>query len=383
MQALPASAILNPSHAEVAYGCVAELVYAYVSETYGAILEGSSPSAPTNKHSNILKNVGMIDEGCLMLKGWCYTKEMKLRRGFAFVPFLVLAGGVLAFAGGFYILSHLFPDVPASRIVRSIEDGGGQTSGGAELVLTDDTLWLGSRLDLFAGYVPEDDTQVRRIAVGPTKSATLDFSVKSKKGVKAVLTNPKGATITTPTKVTTNSDGSVISLYSVPNTSGTSGVWTLTLNNTGGTSAPYQLTIPQTVPVSVSDLTGSYFGATQNIMISIVVQESTQTFAVKAVTGATVVATVTSPSGVVSTVTLTEDTSLNNGTYTGVLNGATEPGTYTVVYTITGRNGEGVQFEQTTTSQFVLSPTGVITGVSSWVKKFDINRGNDLQLIGY
>ena len=29
------------------YGRVAELVYAYASEAYGAILEGSNPSAPT------------------------------------------------------------------------------------------------------------------------------------------------------------------------------------------------------------------------------------------------------------------------------------------------------------------------------------------------
>ncbi len=40
-------AILNAFIAEVAYGCVAELVYAYVSETYGEIREGSNPSAPT------------------------------------------------------------------------------------------------------------------------------------------------------------------------------------------------------------------------------------------------------------------------------------------------------------------------------------------------
>lgn len=308
---------------------------------------------------------------------------MITRRGFAFVPFLILAGGAIAFAGGFYLLSHLFPNVPASRIVRTIEEGGGKETGGAELVLTDDTLWTGSRLDLFAGYVPQDETETRRIAVGPSTAPTLDFSVKSKKGVKTVLTSPKGATVAIPTKVTTNSDGTVTSLYSVPNTSGTSGVWTLSLQNTGIVSSPYQLTIPQTSPVSVSDLTGSYFGSAQNITISIVVQETTQTFAVRAVTGATVIATVTSPSGVVSTVTLAEDTSLNNGTYTGVLNGATEPGTYTVVYTIVGRNADGVQFEQTTTSQFVLSSSGVVSGVSTWVKKFDINRGNDLQLIGY
>ncbi len=31
------------------YGHVAELVYAYASEAYGAILEGSSPSMPTKE----------------------------------------------------------------------------------------------------------------------------------------------------------------------------------------------------------------------------------------------------------------------------------------------------------------------------------------------
>jgi len=307
---------------------------------------------------------------------------MIARRGFAFVPFLLLAGGALVLAGGFYGFTRLFPNTTVSRMARVVEEGGAP-SRGAELVLTDDTLWFGSRFDLFAGYVPQDDVETRRVAVGPTKDVTLDFSVKSNKGVSTKLTGPKGQVIATPTKVTQNSDGTVTSLYSVPNTNGSSGVWTLDITNSSSVSAPYQLTIPQTSPVSISDLTGSYFGSAQNITISIVVQETTSTFAIQAVTGATVVATVTSPSGVVSTVILAEDTIQNNGTYTGVLEGATEPGTYTVVYTITGTNGDGIAFEQTTTSQFVLSSTGTVSGVSSWVKKFDINRGNDLQLLGY
>ena len=293
-----------------------------------------------------------------------------MRRGVALVPFIILIGGALALVGSFYAFTTLFPDAPTRSTQRLVEEGGVAREEGAELVLTDDTLWLGSRLDLFAGYVPEEDVEVRRIAVGPTKAATLDFTVKSKKGVQTKLMSPKGVTVATPSKVTQNSDGTVTTLYSIPTSTGASGVWTLSLHNSGTVSAPYQLTIPQTSPVSVSDLTGNYFSSAQNVTISIVIQESTPTLAVQAVTGATVVATVTSPAGSVSTVTLTEDTSLNNGTYT-------------IVYTIIGRNSEGVQFEQTTTSQFVLSPTGAVSGVSTWVKKFDINRGNDLQLIGY
>ncbi len=307
---------------------------------------------------------------------------MILRRGVAIVPAVITIGGIFLLLGSFYLLPRLFHDTPAQRAARVVEEGEVEREG-AELVLTDDTLWFGSRLDLFAGYVPQDEVEIRRIAVGPSNEATLDFTVKSKKSVQAKLTSPKGTSVSTPTKVTQNSDGTVTALYSVPNTNDSSGVWTLSLQNSSSVSAPYQLTIPQTSPVSVADLTGTYFSSAQNITISIVVQESTPTLAVQAVTGATVIATVTSPSGSVSTVTLIEDTSQNNGTYTGVLSGASEPGTYTVVYTITGTNSGGVPFEQTTTSQFVLSPTGAVSGVSTWVKKFDINRGNDLQLIGY
>lgn len=305
---------------------------------------------------------------------------MNNHKGAALIPLLLL-GALVVFAGGLYTFTKLFPDAPASRVVRSIEDNASVREG-AELVLTDDVLWSGSRLDLFAGYVPEDDIVTQRIAVGPTSAKTLEFSVKSDTKVKASLVSPKSAAITTPAKTVANSDGTVTLLFSVPTTADTAGVWTLSLNNTGATSAAYHISIPDTAPISVSDTTGSYFNAAQSITISIVVEETTSTLAVQAVTGATVVATVTSPSGIVTTITLTEDPN-HPGTYTGVLTGATEPGTYTIVYTITGTNSEGVAFNQTTTSQFALSPEGTVTGVSTWVKKFDINRGNELQLIGY
>ena len=132
------------------------------------------------------------------------------------VPAIVTIGGIFLLLGSFYLLPRLFPDTPARRAARVVEEGGVEREG-AELVLTDDTLWFGSRLDLFAGYVPQERIETRRIAVGPSKETTLDFTVKSKKGVQAKLTSPKGASVVTPTKVIQNSDGTVTAFYSIPN----------------------------------------------------------------------------------------------------------------------------------------------------------------------
>jgi hypothetical protein len=120
----------------------------------------------------------------------------------------------------------------------------------------------------------------------------------------------------------------------------------------------------------------------QNVALSITVEESVVSI-VAPISGAQVTANITGPDGDVTTIILQEnDPSANPGVYTGSFNGNTTGGTYEVEYVISGENSAGEPFVQTTTDQFTIAPaeTGQNQGHT---KKYDINWGSKINLIGY
>lgn len=314
----------------------------------------------------------------------------KNTRGAVALPLMITGAAVILLAGTFIGARTFIPGFDTflgigensrvSPVQTVVEEEPSRRS--AELVLKPGTLWSGASSDLFGGLLASGDFTEKRVAVGISNAEYLTFSVRGSTDLVTQLRDPSGALVTVPVQSSIASDGSVVSTYVVPNKK-SSGVWTLSVSNTGSSAASYEVEIPESSALSITDNAGQYFGMAQDITISITVEESSPSLAVHAISGASVEATISSPSGVVTVIQLQEDTSLGDGTYTGVLEGATESGTYTVEYHIVGRNADGTQFEQTTTSQFVVTPSPGGTSVSQWIKKFDINRGDDLQLIGY
>ena len=160
----------------------------------------------------------------------------------------------------------------------------------------------------------------------------------------------------------------------------TPGEYRVTVENPSGSSpAPYTVDIPD-APVVVTD-TQNVGGSSANIKVSITVGETIALSGFVAIANAQVIATITAPSGTQTSLLLAEEEG-SLGTYSGTFNGATESGTYSVEYVIQGENSAEDEFYKTSYDQFTVAG-GTVTGSGGVNKKFDINRGDEIQLIGY
>lgn len=197
----------------------------------------------------------------------------------------------------------------------------------------------------------------------------ITFSVKSDKKLWVSLINPSGETL----------EPEMISDTDYRINADEEGTWRIVLSNTGNNNAAYAVNIPSQF-LNILDNTQGLVQNSSGVTISLNVEETVSGGTVRAVTGATVVANVIIPDQDTVSLNLTES---EQGIYSGVFASTTEAGTYTVEYVISGYNSDGTLFEQITSGQFTVATSAEANVNYQWNKKFDINKGNQLQLIGY
>jgi hypothetical protein len=159
--------------------------------------------------------------------------------------------------------------------------------------------------------------------------------------------------------------------------------WQVEINNPSASALNYNIKTPVNAgnpsPLAVSPTIDQESG--QTVGISITVTETILSVTTP-ITGAQVVAYITSPSGEVTMIILQEVDPINNpGVYTGEFDGGDESGVYQIEYVIDGQNSAGEPIVQTSTGQFEVNPGNQTT--PSYSKKYDINRGDEVQIIGY
>ncbi len=298
------------------------------------------------------------------------------RRGFALLPIISVLGIAIVVVAGYFAVHTL-----SSQSVTPLRE---------QNVKATSTV---AREASVTGTLDPHGIESTFFTVGaaPSVRVTVDTPLA---GVIVRVTDPKGGNYSA-TAYTGNADSKEGERYIiVKNPDGTYritiitpggnsvGEYRVTVENpSGSASAPYIINIPD-VPVVITDTQNtSGINNTTGVTISITVGETVTVQGFVAVTGAHVTANITTPSQQKISLVLIEDVG-NPGTYSGVYTGATESGTYIVEYVILGENSAGDAFYKTSYDQFVVTG-GTVGSLIKVNKKFDINRGNEIQLIGY
>ncbi len=249
--------------------------------------------------------------------------------------------------------------------------------------------WEGGAINIHRSNLGARQKLTQTLYLGAGTDASVALR-SSNPDVTLALTSPSGAAVKPELVVATDEQtGETIKIYKVP-PHRESGEWHVTVTNpnpeasstvdisTPGATPPLAV-IPGTPPVNPPPPPGG------GVVLSISVEESGGPggLTVKTVSGAKVTAIVTAPDGKVTEVPLTEDPH-NPGTYTGVYPGPVIPGVYHVEYIIEGKTSDGQDFTQITQSDFAVTGTpGASSTPSQWNKKYDINRGDAVDIIGY
>ncbi len=252
--------------------------------------------------------------------------------------------------------------------------------------LTPQLIWSSAGSNSARGILFPGEVSQQIVRIGPT--ASVQLAVTAGGGTDVALINPQGkeviasvspkqsATITETTTGTTTT-----TVYSLTGNT-QSGDWTVVLGNSSTAETPFTIVVPVGAPpLTISPQVNETANNSKNITIALTVEESIGEV-VKPVTGAEVIAHVTSPSEVVSLLVLVEtNPTTNPGVYSGVYTGAQSTGLYEVEYFIHGYTSFGTEFTQTASGEFAVTPEP--TTPYLYGKKYDINRGGEVQLIGY
>ncbi|HBB65035.1 MAG TPA: hypothetical protein DCZ84_00065 [Candidatus Vogelbacteria bacterium] len=297
------------------------------------------------------------------------------QRGFGLMPAIGAVSFVIIFVAGYFAVRTLSPvsAVPAPLTEQST---------------TTNTAALRTAV---SGTIDPRDIESVLFTVGAAPSVRVTVDTPTA-GVVVKVTDPKGGTYSAIAN-TGNADSKEGERYIIERKPDgtyritiiapggtTPGEYRVTVENPSGSSpAPYTVDIPD-APVVVTD-TQNVGGSSANIEVSITVGETIALSGFVAIADAQVIATITAPSGTQTSLLLAEEEG-SLGTYSGTFNGATESGTYSVEYVIQGENSAEDEFYKTSYDQFTVAG-GTVTGSGGVNKKFDINRGDEIQLIGY
>lgn len=313
-------------------------------------------------------------------------------RGVAVMPVVVI--GAIVIGLGAYLALRPEPSIEPSEIATSTID---TATDRRPLPIFKQSAWRGGAVNTSKGVVAAGQMARQSVYLGPGRAVVAVQVADESVGVSLVapdgtVISPQSENVIYEVKTDGSADSTTIS-YTIPDNT-KSGEWTVVIadqddeeDKEESDDTDYVVTTPDaSPPLSVSDGTAPVVSNTQGVDLSLVVEETVSSpsgFVVQTVSGAVVVATITTPSGDSSSIQLTEDED-NPGTYSGVYTGNTETGTYQVEYEITGQNSAGQQFTQTTYGQFeVTTEPDVSTGSANWTKKFDINRSNQIRILNY
>lgn len=286
---------------------------------------------------------------------------MKGKKGLAAVPVIIGFAVVILIIGYWWFKKNVEPvtapkPAASARLARS--------SGGLA----------------WSGQVAAGGTA--REAISLAGGGSFDLTLTGPAGAGAIFRWSNGEAIAgLNPQVAIDPDGQAITSYHFDQAAGGEGNLQVEIHNeTGTTPTDYEIMVP---PIDTSSTTTTITPTGQGINISITLQETIDG-QVLPVTGATVIAIITSPSGLVYTLPLAEGPS-EPGTYTGYFGGNQEAGVYRITYQISGLNHDGTPFTQETDAEFLSTglPPESVPGASDWTKIFDINLSGSIQLIGY
>jgi hypothetical protein len=291
------------------------------------------------------------------------------RKGLAAVPVIIAFAVVILIIGYAWFKQNVEPITSPKPPVRV------STAGGPALKWSDQVP-AGRFLTQAVDLEPGQDFDLTVTSPGP--------------GTQVVVRGADGQIMTTgfnsrlASSLTAGADGQTTAHYHLGQAAAGSS-WQVEVDNSAGTGpATYELVVPDAgSAINSSNNTSGLAPTGQGINISITLQE-TLNGQIQPVTGATVTALITSPSGLLYTLPLAESSSAP-GTYYGYFTGNQEAGVYQITYQISGLDHNGQPFTQETDAQFLSTglPPEATPGSDGWVKIFDINLSGSIQLIGY
>ncbi len=209
--------------------------------------------------------------------------------------------------------------------------------------------------------------------------------------IPAPGTNPNDFTIT-KTVIADPDTGRVATFFQInPNGTSSGNFEIVVTNNSNDTSSNFAVNVStdediESTPGSNDSEEDDNGGSEEtisggNATLTITIQETIGLNVTIPITGASVIAIITSPSGQVFTVNLIE---VSPGVYTGIFSNITEPGTYLVTYVISGQDSDGDHFDQTVDDSFDVDESD-LTGSDDddpayqSTKVFDINQGGEIR----
>jgi hypothetical protein len=269
-------------------------------------------------------------------------------------------------------------DLPTNEVADSFTTADGRSLA-----------WRGGAVNQSQISLSPSSQAIQVVYLGPARESVVEVRTSGPElGVK--LQSPSGQIpAITPDVALDKTTGEIIRIYKILNQT-ESGAWEVITTNSGLTTGTANVTTPiANPPLEITPSTPPVAPPGQGVVISLTVEQSGGSsggdIIIKTVSDVTVTVTVMDPSGNETIIALIEDPN-NPGTYVGTYPGGTEPGVYEVKYVIIGTE-DGQEFTQITTGQFVVtnnqsSATGTPTG-NTWQKKYDINRSNEINIIGY
>ncbi len=321
---------------------------------------------------------------------------MQMNRGWIVPVALVLASLIILIGAGYAGLQFQTSPEQTPQNVQDVADilaqGSGTQSAGSAGTSGARLIWSNVQPNITKSFTPPHAETNQVITIGPAN--TLLFRVLAGTQTTITLIDPLGNVLKPSKETTTQSvgktkvsvkkvsaeDGKTTSTTITVANNKAAGNWTVVLSNEGDTPDPYTIEVPVGAPpISVSPGLESVAAAPQKVIITLQVEQSGGGNSTP-VGGVTVVAHITNPNQEVTLITLTENAP---GEYVGVYNGAANPGTYEITYTIQGTSSHGTDFIQTTIDTFYVPPNATSTTPIIFGKKFDINRSGQIDIIGY